>query len=97
MQMLYNSDSFAVVMFDVAAAVPPGVARAAPDDEQPLSHGGYEIVDKFARKEIFLQGAMAEHFKEGVQALIETQPSEEEIDDYIGQFTSLMQQPLIVH
>ncbi len=99
MQMLYNSDSFAVVLFDVAAAVPPGAAPAlpAPDDEQPLSHGGYEIVDKFARKEIFLQGAMAEHFKEGVQALIETQPSEEEIDDYIGQFTSLMQQPLSVH
>ena len=97
MQMLYNSDSFAVVVFDVAAAVPPGTALAAPDDEPPLSHGGYEIVDKFARKEIFLQGAMAEHFKEGVQALIETQPSEEEIDDYIGQFTSLMQQPLSVH
>ncbi|HWH82234.1 MAG TPA: DUF3567 domain-containing protein [Burkholderiaceae bacterium] len=97
MQMLYNSDSFAVVVFDVAAAVPPGAAPAAPDDEQPLSHGGYEIVDKFARKEIFLQGAMAEHFKEGVQALIETQPSEEEIDDFIGTFASLMQQPLVVH
>ena len=90
MQMLYNSDSFAVVLFDVEGhAVAGSVA--------PLSHGGYEIVDKFARKEIFLQGAMAESFKEGVEALIETQPSEEEIDDYIGRFTSLMQQPLILH
>jgi hypothetical protein len=102
MQMLYNSDSFAVVLFDVAAAVAPGAARVpeaavGASAPEPLSHGGYEIVDKFARKEIFLQGAMAESFKEGVEALIQTQPSEEEIDDYIGRFTSLMQQPVILH
>ena len=101
MQMLYNSDSFAVVLFDVAAAVAPA-ALLAPQREgestaEPLSHGGYEIVDKFARKEIFLQGAMAESFKQGVEALIQTQPSEEEIDDYIGRFTSLMQHPVILH
>ena len=103
MQMLYNSDSFAVVLFDVAAEVAPGVATEAADAivgaslPEPLSHGGYEIVDKFARKEVFLQGAMAESFKEGVEALIQTQPSEEEIDDYIERFTSLMQQPVILH
>ena len=91
MQMLYNSDSYAVVLFDVAAAVAPGAVA------EPLSHGGYEIVDKFARKEIFLQGAMAESFKDGVEALIQTQPSEEEIDDYIERFASLMQQPVILH
>ena len=96
MQMLYNSDSFAVVQFDVEGQPVAGSVATAPGDE-PLSHGGYEIVDKFARKEIFLQGAMAESFKEGVQALIETQPSEEEIDDYIGRFASLMQQPVILH
>ena len=89
MQMLYNSDSFAVVQFDMVQA---GSAETA-----PLTHGGYEIVDKFARKEIFLQGAMAESFKTGVEALIETQPSEEEIDDYIERFASLMQQPVILH
>ena len=100
MQMLYNSDSYAVVLFDVAAAVAPGVAPAAQASAgtpEPLSHGGYEIVDKFARKEIFLQGMMAESFKEGVEALIQTRPSEEEIDDYIERFTSLMQQPVILH
>ena len=98
MQMLYNSDSYVVVLFDVAAAVPAGqsVPVAAPVGE-PLSHGGYEIVDKFARKEIFLQGAMAESFKEGVEALIQTQPSEEEMDDYISRFASLMQQPVVLH
>jgi Protein of unknown function (DUF3567) len=97
MQMLYNSDSFAVVLFDVAAAVPTSAEPARESADAPLSHGGYEIVDKFARKEIFLQGAMAESFKQGVEALIQTQPSEEEIDDYIGRFASLMQQPVILH
>ena len=92
MQMLYNSDSFAVVLFDVAESEPANPANPA-----KLTHGGYEIVDKFARKEIFLQGAMAESFKVGVEALIETRPSEEEIDDYIERFASLMQQPVVLH
>jgi hypothetical protein len=104
MQMLYNSDSYAVVLFDVAAAVSPSKLSTPADPvvggqaaSEPLSHGGYEIVDKFARKEIFLQGVMAESFKEGVEALIQTSPSEEEIDDYIERFASLMQQPVILH
>ena len=93
MQMLYNSDSYAVVEFEVAAAQAPSGEPTG----GALTRGGYEIVDKFARKEIFIQGALAESFKEGVQALIETQPSEEEIDDYIERFSSLMQQPVILH
>jgi hypothetical protein len=86
MLMLYNSDSFAVVQFDVPAA-----------GTQMLTRGGYEIVDKFARKEIFLDGALAQSFKEGVEALIETSPSEEELDDFIGRFTTLAQQPVVLH
>ena len=99
MQMLYNSDSYAVVLFDVAGIAPAAATLLIKGEPvpQPLSHGGYEIVDKFARKEIFLQGAMAESFKEGVEALIQTRPSEEEIDDYIERFASLMQQPVILH
>ena len=97
MHMLYNSDNFVVVLFDVGAAVAPDAAPSSAGAPEPLRHGGYEIVDKFARKEIFLQGVMAESFKEGVEALIQTKPSEEEIDDYIGRFTSLMQQPVILH
>ena len=87
MQMLYNSDSFAVVSFDVPA----------PLGEGSPNRGGYEIVDKFARKEIFIQGALAESFKQGVQALIETGPSEEEMDSFIERFASLSQQPLVLH
>jgi hypothetical protein len=104
MQTLYNSDSYVVVQFDVPAhssspAAFTGRADAyIPDNAgKGLTRGGYEIVDKFARKEIFIEGAMAQSFKEGVEALIETQPSEEEIDEYLGRFTSLMQQPVVLH
>jgi hypothetical protein len=90
MQMLYNSDSFAVVMFDVTDASLPG-------SNTLVNRGGYEIVDKFARKEIFIEGALAQSFKEGVEALIESEPSEEEIDEYLGRFSSLMQHPVVLH
>lgn len=85
--MLYNSDSYVVVRFEAA-----GEVTASAGDT-----GGYEIVDKFARKEIYLQGAMAEQFKLEVDALIESQPSEDEVDDYLERFTSLMQQPVVLH
>ena len=67
MQMLYNSDNFAVVQFDVPASA------GAEEHGAPvgLMRGGYEIVDKFARKEIFLEGALAESFKEGVQKILQ--------------------------
>ena len=51
MLMLYNSDNYAVVQIDLPAA--------AGSDEGTPARGGYEIVDKFARKEIFLEGSMA--------------------------------------
>ena len=93
--MVYNSDNFVVVELDVPVAPREGDTLEASDT--PLSRGGYEIVDKFARKEIFIEGAMAENFKDGVLALMETSPSEEEIDDYIGRYSSLMQNPVVLH
>lgn len=93
MHMLYNSDSFVVVQFDVPVTADAGAEQA----EGALTRGGYEIVDKFARREIFLEGAMAQQFREGVEALIRSQPSEDEIDAYLSRFTQLAQQPVILH
>ena len=94
MHMLYNSDNFAVVLFESFAEPVPATGVDTSDSAQ---RGGYEIVDKFARKEIFIQGALAESFKQGVEALIQTAPSEEEFDDYIERFAALMQQPVVLH
>ena len=87
MLMLYNSDNFTVVHFETDADADAG----AP------ARGGYEIVDKFARKEIFLEGDLAVQFKAGVDALVEQGPTEEELDAYIGRFGAMAQQPLVLH
>ena len=91
MQMLYNSENDVIVQFELPAAEAgaPGATEGA--------RGGYEIVDKFARKEIFIDGAMAASFRQGVDALIETSPTQEEVDAYIGRFAALMQQPVVLH
>ena len=83
MHMVYNSESFTVVLFEIAETVG--------------TRGGFEIVDKLARTDIFIEGAMADSFKAGAEALMALQPSEEDIDAYIGRFTSLMPQPLVLH
>lgn len=94
MHMLYNSDSFAVVLFEITSAAD---LLLAGDDPAP-TRGGFEIVDKLARKDIFIEGAMAETFKAGVEALMaDEEPSEEELDEYIAGFTSLVSQPLVLH
>ena len=91
MQLVYDSDSYVVVQFDVPA---PGGAAA------DGTRGGYEIVDKFARKEIFLQGALAERFQQGVRELVEAAaegPSAEALDDFIAGYIQLAQNPVVLH
>lgn len=95
MHMVYNSDNFAVVQFVVA--VDAAHAATEGSDAPARTRGGYEIVDKFARKELFLEGAMAEQFKLGVEALIESEPGEDEIDAFLAGYTSLAQQPVVLH
>jgi hypothetical protein len=89
MQMLYNSDNFAVLQIEF---------DRSGEDVAAGSRGGLEIVDKFARKGIFIEGAVAQSFKDGVQALIDGgPPSEEVLDDYIAGYTTLAQQPVHLH
>jgi hypothetical protein len=40
---------------------------------------------------------MAAQFKAGVDALIETGPTEEELDAYIARYGALAQQPVVLH
>lgn len=85
MQMLYNSESYTVVQFDVPATdAPPG-------------RGGFEILDKVAGREIYLRGLLAESFERGVQQLVRSEVDVEQLDDFIGGWTVLAQQPLALH
>jgi hypothetical protein len=89
MQMLYNSDHYVVVEFDMETD--------ASASGEAAGKGAYEIVDKFSRRGIFLNGDVAVGFKAGVDALVERGPTEEEVDDFIAGYTLLAQQPVILH
>lgn len=88
MQMLYQSDSFVVVRIDMPAASPA---------DGPLTRGGFEIVDRRAGREIFIEGLMAEHFQRGVEALAGSHPTEEAYDEFISGYAGLAQHPLALH
>jgi hypothetical protein len=85
MNLIYNSDQYSVVEF------------GADDAREALRSGGYEIMDKPGRREIFIGGALAEAFRKNVEDLIATEPSVEEIDDFLGNYNSLMSQPIVFH
>lgn len=85
MNVIYNSDHYSVVEFGVD------------DAEDALRHGAYEIMDKTGKREVFLRGAWAEAFRESVRDLIAQQPSVEDIDDFLGEYDSLMVQRMTLH
>ena len=94
MQMLYNSDSYAVVQIEM---LPEQGAMNEGVTPHVLTRIGYEIVDKQARKELFLEGGLAESFKEGVDALMEASRSVEDFDAYLESFAGMAQQPVVMH
>ncbi|HET7772696.1 MAG TPA: DUF3567 family protein [Burkholderiaceae bacterium] len=57
----------------------------------------YEIMDKQGRREVFVDGDLAQAFKHKVSALMAEQPGEDEIDQFLAQFDGLMQTRLVFH
>ncbi|QRX84053.1 DUF3567 domain-containing protein [Glaciimonas sp. PAMC28666] len=82
MNLIYNSDQYSVVEFGVD------------EQREALRFGGYEIVDKSFKREIFIAGALAEFFRQGVEELIASEPTIEDIDAFLGNYDSLMSQPV---
>ena len=83
MNMIYNSPNYCVVEFKSA-------------EGEPFA-GGYEIMDKPGKREIFLGGMLADKFRLDVSQLIATEPSVEDVDDFLSGFEGLMLQPLVLH
>ena len=88
MQVIYNSANYYVLEF-------PGIATQ--DPPRSSFGGGFEILDKSARREIFLAGALAEGFRQRLRSWAETPPSLDEVDEFLGRFQGLAQQPLVLH
>ncbi len=85
MNLIYNSEQYSVVEF------------GADDGQDALRFGGYEIMDKPAKREIFIAGLLAESFRRDVKDLIAGEPSVEEIDEFLGNYDAYMSQAVIFH
>ena len=85
MNLIYNSEQYSVVEF------------GADDKRDALRFGGYEIVDKSGRREIFIGGVWAEAFRQNVADLIASGPGFDEVDEFLGEYGGLMRQPVVLH
>lgn len=85
MNLIYNSEHYSVVEFGAESSL------------EAMRFGGYEIFDKPGRREIFIAGPLAESFRQHVRELIASEPTMEEIDDFLGSYDSLMAQPVVLH
>lgn len=64
--------------------------------EYPGQHG-YELVDKRSQRGTFFQGDVADRFKQSLQAAVAEEASVERVDEFLGGFDILLNQPLVVH
>ena len=103
MQTLYDSETFSVT--HMLANAPDEQTRAqrvrdATDHVQPvptLARHGFEIVDKRVGKEVYLDGSWAELFQQKIAAWQVKTPTQEEVEDTLDSYSSLAQNPVIVH
>ena len=102
MHTLYDSETYSVTHM-LANAV---TAEIQPEDmgagEQllivpQLVRHGFEIIDKRANKEVYLDGSWAELFQQQISAWQSKTPTQEEVEDTLEQYAELAQNPVVVH
>jgi hypothetical protein len=88
--MLYDSESFVVVHM---------LANQAAEGEQEpdVARHGFEIVDKRVNKEVYLDGSWAEVFQRQILAWQRQTPTQEEVENMLGRYAELAQNPLVMH
>ncbi|MBA4254767.1 MAG: DUF3567 domain-containing protein [Polaromonas sp.] len=94
MNMLYDSDSFAVVHIHANA---PMDGDDHTGDGPHMPRHGFEIVDKRSGKEVYLDGSWAEMFQQQINAWQKSTPSQEEVEDTLEGYAGLAQMPVVVH
>ncbi|MCU6434183.1 DUF3567 domain-containing protein [Undibacterium sp. Jales W-56] len=85
MNLIYNSEQYSVVEY------------GADTNHEALRFGGYEITDKSVHKELFIGGPQVINFRKDVHELIASEPSIEEIDEFLAQFDDYMGQRVWSH
>ena len=104
MHTLYDSDTYSVTHM-LANAVATDAPSEDPDSERArqvlagrtLARHGFEIVDKRANKEVYLDGSWAELFQQHISAWQQNTPTQEEVEDTLEQYAELAQNPVLVH
>ena len=101
MHTLYDSETFSVThMLANAPEVGEAVAVVTPSGAKPvpmMARHGFEIVDKRAGKEVYLDGSWAELFQQQIAAWQVRTPTQEEVEDTLEQYAELAQNPVVVH
>ncbi len=103
MHTLYDSDSYTVThMLANADADDAEATNAAQNPQYPngipvMARHGFEIVDKRAGKEVYLDGSWAELFQQHIVAWQVKTPTQEEVEDTLEQYAELAQNPIVVH
>jgi Protein of unknown function (DUF3567) len=93
MHMLYDSERYVVV--HLLANAPD--SDALPATQAQLARHGFEIVDKCANKEVYLDGSWAELFQQQILAWQRKTPTQEEVEATLGGYAELAQNPLVMH
>lgn len=91
MNTLYDSDTF------IVNHLLPAAEEETPADRPMLLRHGFEIVDKHAGREVYLDGAWAELFQQRLAEWQRTTPTQEEVEDTLAQYAELAHTPIHVH
>ena len=95
MQTLYESDSFCLT--HIVGSWEEGAQPSASAEPLRLPRHGFELLDKRAGKELYLDGAWAELFQQQLQAWQRSAPTQDEVEDTLEQYAGLAQIPTTVH
>ena len=88
--MLYDSDAFSLVRLLAQYALGTSSVAAIP-------RHGFEIVDKQAGKQVYLDGAWAEFFQQEWRAWEYKNSTQEDLDTLLEQYAQLAQNPVRRH
>lgn len=93
MQMLYDSETFAVMQIHANAPE----ALTSPPAIPQMARNGFEIVDKRSGKEVYLDGSWAELFQQRLSAWAQNTPTQEEVEDTLEGYSGLATTPVSLH